>query len=181
MPERDLAGVAGKEHQRSGPYGGEQHLVGEVERESPGDEWQTEHPDREDDEAGALHARIEQSHVLRVRSTKVAARARDAHTRSSSSRVPNNPHGRNTSMARSTTNGATSETSGSTQWISSTSAAAPISEPASAPSRLSSPPTSAAGKALSPITTIVCSSAASVAISMPARPPVNVASAQARA
>ena len=55
------------------------------------------------------------------------------------------------------------------------------SEPTSAPTRLSSPPTSAAGNAFRPMITSVPSSPASHAISMPAMPPVNVASPQASA
>src|SRR5205085_1472523 len=103
MAERDLAGVAGEEHQRDSADRGEQDLVREVERKRRRNEGQ------------------------------------------------------------------------------STSAAETMSEPASAPSRLSRPPTSAAGKAFRPMVTIVWSSALSQAMSMPAMPPVNVASAHASA
>jgi len=66
-------------------------------------------------------------------------------------------------------------------WIDSTSAAPTIKAPNRAPSRLSRPPTSAAGKALRPITAIELVSPESSAISMPASDPVSVDSPQARA
>ncbi len=114
VAERDLSRVAGEQHQRHRADRGEQHLVGELERERPGDEGERERRGEEGGEPRFPGARVEEREVALVAGAEIAARAGLGHTRSSSSRVPNSPHGRTASIASRTKNGTTSESSGST-------------------------------------------------------------------
>ncbi|MCZ7566395.1 MAG: hypothetical protein M5U08_23475 [Burkholderiales bacterium] len=114
VAERDLPGVAGQQHQRHRADGGEQHLVREVERERAGEERVGDERDGEDERPHLARAGTEQREVVRVAGAEVAARARRAHTRSSSSRDPKSPQGRTTSIASRMKNGTTSASSAST-------------------------------------------------------------------
>src|SRR5205823_4342086 len=109
MAERDLPGAAREQHERDGADRAEENLVADLEPERVGCEWIKREQNHEEPDPALLRARIEQRAVLAVARAVVAA-----HTRSSSSRVPNNPHGRTTSIPRRTANGTTSESSGST-------------------------------------------------------------------
>src|SRR4051812_10198127 len=109
-----MAGVSRQEHERHRADRGEQDLVRQVERKAFYGKRKSDQEHNEERVAHALRAGLQHRGILCVADAEVAARARDAHTRSSSSFVPNRPHGRTASMASSTKNGTTSESSGST-------------------------------------------------------------------
>ena len=74
VPERDLAGVAGEQHQRHCADRRQQHLVGEVERERAGEK-RIARPaaSAEDRQPDLLRARVEQRLVALVAGAEVSA------------------------------------------------------------------------------------------------------------
>ena len=105
VTERDLAGVAGEQHQRHRADRAEQHLVGRGRaRAAPAMKGSTPSATTRAPRAMPSACACRGS----AKSSRVAGAEVAAHTRSSSSRVPNRPQGRTTSIASSTTNGTTS-------------------------------------------------------------------------
>ena len=78
MAERDLARIAGEQHQRQRADRGEEHLAGEIEIEGGGEERIGGEQQHEADKADALQPRLRQRHLLRIAGAEIAARARAA-------------------------------------------------------------------------------------------------------
>src|SRR5262245_56032448 len=76
MAERDLAGIAGQQHERERADGGEEDLAGEVELEGGGDERQRQEREQECGEARWLQLGGEEREVLLVAGAEITAGAR---------------------------------------------------------------------------------------------------------
>ena len=78
VTERDLAGIAGEQHQRERADRGQEHLAGEVEIERRSHERIGREQERERPEAYALEPRLGEREILRIAGAEIAARARAA-------------------------------------------------------------------------------------------------------
>ena len=76
VPERNLPGIAGEQHQRERTDAGEKDLAGEVELERRGHEREGQQREDEHAETGALEPGPDQREILRVAGAEIAAGAR---------------------------------------------------------------------------------------------------------
>src|SRR5262249_59709607 len=76
MTERNLAGVAGEQHQRKRADRGEKNLAGKIERERRGDEREGDQRGGEEGEAIALEPGADERELLRVAGAEISAPSR---------------------------------------------------------------------------------------------------------